>query len=225
MVISIDRKERTKSQLVGAVGKVLMEHGFKEFGVNKVAQAAGVDKALIYRYFGGLPELVSTYSQTVDFWPSVQELLGPSPQSLAQATPEEQIAVFFKNFLAALRKRPITQEILAWELLEKNEFSSQLENIRIRTVLEYFDFCENIPDEDFLPALIVLMSGAINYVIVKSRISSTIGGIDLETEEGWEKINNGIDILLKNIFTSSCKRPSKAIEQPSNDQGASTHDL
>ena len=199
-IITIDRKARTKEKLVKAVGKILSHDGFKGLGVNKVAKAAGVDKVLVYRYFGGLPQLVRAFSQTVDFWPTVEELQGPDPGRLQKMQPDEQVAEFFKAFIAALRKRPLTLDILAWELLERNELTRQLEDIRIKTILFYFEQLEAIPDDDNLTAIVVLMSGAVNHLILRSRISSSVGGIDLESERGWERINVGIDLLLKGIF-------------------------
>lgn len=196
----IDRKEHTKGKLIKAVGQVLAKEGFKGLGVNKVAKAAGVDKVLVYRYFGGLPELIREYSRTVDFWPTVEELIGPNPNRIKEMPPDEQLAEFVKSFLSALRKRPITLDILAWELLERNELTKQLEDIRIRTILEYFEYLDEIPDDENLPAIVVLMGGAVNHLLVKSRINSYIGGIDLESEKGWNQINKGIDLLLKGIF-------------------------
>jgi AcrR family transcriptional regulator len=195
-----DRKTQTKTKLVKAVGRVLAKEGFRGLGVNKVANAAGVDKVLVYRYFGGLPELVGAYSRTVDFWPTVEELLGPDPDRIRKMAPDWQVAEFFKAFLAALRKRPLTLDILAWELLERNALTRQLEEIRIRTILEYFEGLDNIPEDENLSAIVVLMGGAVNHLLVKSRIASQVGGIDLEAEAGWERINKGIDRLLSGIF-------------------------
>lgn len=196
----IDRKEQTKEKLIKALGKILGKEGFKGLGINKIAKEAGVDKVLIYRYFGGLPELIGEYSRTVDFWPTVEELIGPNPEQLSEMPPDKQVAEFFKAFIAALRKRPVTQDILAWELLERNEFSKQLEHVRIRTILEYFEYLDKIPDDENLSAIVVLMGGAVNHLLVKSRINNSIGGMDFDTEEGWNKINKGIDLLLTGIF-------------------------
>lgn len=198
---STDRKEITKEKLVTAVGKVLAKEGFKGLGVNKVARRAGVDKVLVYRYFNGLPGLVKAYSQTVDFWPKVDEILGPDPERVKAMAPDQQVAHFFKSFAAALRKRPATQDILAWELLERNELTRQLEDIRVKTILEYFDCLDKIPEDDNLSAIVVLMGGAVNHLIVKSRIHPFVGNIDLGSEKGWHRVNQGIDLLLKGIFT------------------------
>ncbi len=195
-----DKKESTKQKLVDSVGRILAQEGFKGLGVNKVAREAGVDKVLVYRYFGGLAELVLAYSQTSDFWPTKEELIGQDLDLLKQMPFDRQMAEFFKRFLRAIRKRPHTQEILAWEMLERNELTKQLEQVRIRTILEYFESFDNLPDTIDLSAIVVLMSGAVNYLIIKSRIHTTVGGIDLTSNQGWERMETGIDLLLKGIF-------------------------
>ncbi|MEH0021487.1 MAG: TetR/AcrR family transcriptional regulator [Desulfobacter sp.] len=195
------KREETKARLVNAVGKLLARDGFKGLGVNKVAREAGVDKVLVYRYFNGLPGLVAAYSRTVDFWPGVEELMGPDPDRVKAMAPDAQVAHFFKAYAAALQRRPVTQDILAWELLEKNELSEQMEYIRVRTILEFFDALDGIPDDPALSSIVILMGGAVNHLIVKSRIHPVVGGVDMRTREGWNAIEQGIDLLLKGIFT------------------------
>jgi AcrR family transcriptional regulator len=199
-IIQFNRKAVTQKKLIQAVGKLLAREGFKGLGVNKVAREAGVDKVLVYRYFGGLPQLIREYSKTVDFWPTVEELMGPDPGRLKSLPPDQQVAEVFKSFIAALRKRPATQDILAWELLERNELSMQLEDVRIRTFLEFFECLDTIPDDINLTPIVVLMGAAVNHLIVLSRINRFFGGIDFKSEDDWERINKGIDLLSKGIF-------------------------
>lgn len=202
-IIQFNRKAVTRKKLIHAVGRLLAREGFKGLGVNRVAREAGVDKVLVYRYFGGLPELIREYSKTVDFWPTVEELMGPDPERLKTLPPDQQVAEVFKSFIAALRKRPATQDILAWELLERNELSMQLEDVRIRTFLEFFEYLDTIPDDVNLTPIVVLMGAAVNHLIVLSRVNRFFGGIDFKSEDDWERINKGIELLLKGIFPDS----------------------
>ena len=67
-------KEETKDRIIDAAGRLLAEGGFRKLGVNAVAREAGVDKVLIYRYFGGMPELLRAFGVSGDFWPTFEEL-------------------------------------------------------------------------------------------------------------------------------------------------------
>lgn len=197
-VVPIRNKEITRERLIQAVGKVLAEVGFQRLGVNMVAREAGVDKKLIYRYFNGLNGLVAAYGETVEFWPPAEELLGDDLERIREMEPHVLMALFFRRYLRAILKRPQTLEILAWEGLERNELTRGLEEVRVRTALEFFEFMEQDPPEDVdLTTLVLLMAGAVNFLAVRSRIHSSIGGVDLRSEEGWERVERCIDAVLE----------------------------
>lgn len=207
-IIQFDKKEIIKKKLISTIGKILAESGFKDLCMDNVSKESGVDKTSIDFFFGGLAGVVAEYTESVDFWPTVDELMGPNPEKLMKKDPDEQMASFFKAFIQALRKRPITQEILAWEMMEKNEISEKMEDRRIRTALEYFEKLENLPYNIDLTAVVLLMAGAANFIIVKSRFNRSIGGVDLVSDEGWKRIDEGIDILFKGLFDDEEKTDS-----------------
>ncbi|MBI5593094.1 MAG: TetR/AcrR family transcriptional regulator [Deltaproteobacteria bacterium] len=197
---SLEGKKAKMHRLIQVVGEILSEEGFQGLGVNKVAKRAGMDKVLVYRYFGGLPQLVLAFSHTVDFWPSLGELLGAEPERLNDLSPGEQMAFFFKSYLRALRRRPATINILLWKFTENNELTKQMETVPTRTALEFFEILEKIPEDRDLAAVVVLMFGAITNLLIKSRRQRFVGGIDLYDEKGWKRIEDGIDLLLNGIF-------------------------
>lgn len=200
-VIPIRNKELTKDKLIKAVGKVLAEVGFRQLGINLVAREAGVDKKLIYRYFDGLEGLVSAYGETLDFWPSASELLGSDREHIREMGPHELVALFFKRYLRAILSRPYTLEILAWEGVERNHLTKALEEVRVKTALEFFELMEEEPTEEVdLTALVLFIAGAVNFLAVRSRMHKTLGGVDLQSEEGWLRIEKTIDQLMEGIL-------------------------
>ncbi|NDV19727.1 TetR family transcriptional regulator [Pseudodesulfovibrio sp. JC047] len=201
-VVPIRNKELTKKRLIRAVGKVVSEVGFQKLGVNLVAREAGVDKKLIYRYFHGLHGLMAAYSQTVDFWPTAEELLGEDVNSIERMSSHVLMSLFFKRYLKAILRRPHTLEILAWEAIERNELTEVLEEVRVKTALEFFELMEEEPPSDVdLTALVLIMAGAINFLAVRSRIHQSLGGVDLQSEAGWKRIEDTLDTLFERMFT------------------------
>ena len=190
-----DREDKER-RLLKAVGQVLARDGFEALGVNRVAAEAGVDKVLVYRYFGDLPSLVLAYSQTVDFWPSLDELLEPNPSAVEKMGPAEQMAFFFKSVLAALRRRPETVKILAWRQSEDNPLARQIDDIQQRSALEFFEQLENIPVDPDLTAVVLLLYAAVVGLLCRSLTRGTVGGIDLNSESGWLRVEEGIDLLV-----------------------------
>ena len=119
----------TEDRILEAVGAVLARDGFSALGVNAIAKQAGVDKVLIYRYFGGLPELLRAWGESGRFWPSVDELLRREPGLLGKPA-AERYTRFFEHFIDELRARPLTLEILAAEVNDRNELTAILETER-----------------------------------------------------------------------------------------------
>ena len=183
-------RDQTAARILQAVGEVLARDGFAAIGINAVAREAGVDKVLIYRYFGGLPELLATWGRSGRFWPTVQELLGDDPAVFLALPASERYARFFEHFIDGLRARPLTLEILAAEVQQRNELSVLLEAEReawgeeASRVLGSTEFAQR-PE---LQGLTVVLVAGVQYLLVRGRKLRQFGGIDLQSEEGWSRL-------------------------------------
>ena len=61
-------REQTEEKILEAVGSIIENQGFEKVGINAIAMEAGVSKMLIYRYFGGVEELIAQYLIQKDYW-------------------------------------------------------------------------------------------------------------------------------------------------------------
>ena len=191
----------TEGILIKAVGRLLAREGFKALGVNAVAREAGVDKVLIYRYFGDLSGLISAFGQDSDFWPSAAELAGDEPERFRKLPLADRMSALARNYFEAIRRRPVTQEILAWELVERNKLTSSLEDLRENRMLRFFE--EFMPEyahrQDFL-AITAIVGAAINYLVTRSRHTRFFSGVDLSQDSGWQSLMTAIENLSKSMF-------------------------
>lgn len=206
LVVTIDgsmkNKEQTKARIVSAVGELIAEKGFLKVGVNTIARQAGVDKVLIYRYFDGLDGLFKAYANSSEFWPSVDELLGDEQDraSLIEKPYADVLALFFKRFIGALRSRPLTLEIMAWETIERNALTIALEEVRETFGLEMASQLQQLklPEADWL-AITNVFSGALMYFILRGRKIRYFSGMDLNDDESWERLTASMQWLMKGI--------------------------
>lgn len=191
----------TEERILAAVGTVLARDGFAALGVNAVARAAEVDKVLIYRYFGGLPALLTAWGRSGRFWPSVDELLARRPD-LPLRPAAERYAAFFEHFIDELRARPLTLEILAAEVAHRNELTAILETEReawgeqATRLLGGADF-ERRPE---LRAVTLLLVAGVQYLLLRSRSIRTFGGIDLQAQAGWDELKQGLRQLAQRLL-------------------------
>jgi len=173
--------------MLAAVGEVLARDGFAAIGVNAIAREAGVDKVLIYRYFGGLPELLRAWGASGRFWPGVDELVADMPQPLASLPLHERYALFFERFIDALRARPLTIEILAAEIVTRNELTAILEAEREAWGAQAEstiggDAWQRQPQ---LRGLTLLLVAGVQHLLVRARTISIFGGLDLRSDAAW----------------------------------------
>jgi AcrR family transcriptional regulator len=191
MPTKAEQRASTEARIVAAVGELLAEKGFGAVGVNAVAKRSGCNKALIYRYFGGLDGVFRAYAEGEAFWPDLAELAAGTHDLTEEADLWKRV---MRNYTSALRKRPLTVEILAWETMERNELTAVLEEIRERRGLELL---EHFAGGD--PAVAALLGAAVHYLLVRARKIRIYNGIDLQTDEGWEALLTAMDRLIDGL--------------------------
>ena len=192
----------TEERILAAVGLVLARDGFGALGINAIAREAAVDKVLIYRYFGGLPELLQRWGSSGRFWPTLQEILGDDAQAMQALPLAERYALFFDRFIDALRARPLTLEILAAEIVERNELTAILEAER-----EQWGFQAEalFGGEDFerapqLRGITLLLVAGVVYLLVRARKIRIFGGIDLQSDAGWAALKAAVASMAQQLL-------------------------
>jgi AcrR family transcriptional regulator len=192
----------TEQRILGAVGTVLAREGFAAIGVNAIAREAGVDKVLIYRYFGGLPELLKAWGESGRFWPGVDELLGGDREGFLRLPLAERYARFFEHFIDGLRTQPLTLEIMAAEIGERNELTAILETEREAWGAEAArllggDEWERRPG---LRGVTLLLVAGVQYLLVRSRTIRVFGGLDIRSDADWTALKASVRELASTLL-------------------------
>ncbi|WP_298919790.1 TetR/AcrR family transcriptional regulator [uncultured Nostoc sp.] len=194
-------KEETKARILAAVGKLLAESGFKQLGVNAIAREAGVDKVLIYRYFENLPSLLQTFGKEGNYWITVEELIEDETAVDAESLADWMV-LLLTRFMHDLQERPITQEIMRWELLQGNELTHELATVRDQVAIESLEFLKqkySFPPDKDIPAISAVLIAGIVYLVMRTKVSNTFLGIDFSSSAGWQRIEGAITSLLEAI--------------------------
>jgi len=110
----VGERERTEARILDAVGTILSGKGYGHLGVNEVARQAGVDKVLIYRYFGGMPQLMRAFFSRRKYWPSTSEILETGGE--AGADPATRAYAILRGYLRELKKSDAARQILRGEI-------------------------------------------------------------------------------------------------------------
>jgi len=192
--------------MIRAVGTLLAREGFQGMGVNAIAREAGVDKVLIYRYFGSLDTLIDRYCQEVDFWPMADELVGYDEDAAMALAPGKRLALIINNLGKSLLRRPLSLEIVAWELAAPSEFSRHLNAARKRVTAEIFQrffpevtVPESGPSNDPIRETYYILVASVVLLIVRNRQDLLFDRRDLNDEQHWPVFERAIERLCANL--------------------------
>jgi AcrR family transcriptional regulator len=192
-----DRQE-TRQKILAALGRLLARKGSRGLGINAIAREAKVDKVLIYRYFGGIDQLYRAFAREGNTFPSLEEVAEGRLNEFPHLSSAERAKVIILGFGRAIRRRPITKELMRWELQEKNALSDALAKERERQAQQWLALAPDLQGAD-LPAITAILVAGQVFLTLRSKTAETYNGIDLHSEGGWKRIEEAV-ALLSDLF-------------------------
>lgn len=184
-------REQTESKILEAVASIVESDGFEKLGINTIALKANVSKMLIYRYFGGLEELVARFIMQKDYWANTDTLI-LNPHSVG-----DSIKSMFRNQIEQLRNDVTLRRLCRWELSCHNASIDRLRDKReengcnLIKVVSRLTGCSNSE----VASLASILSASISYLTLIEDQCPTYNGIALQTDKGWEQIAQGVDMI------------------------------
>jgi AcrR family transcriptional regulator len=196
-----DRKA-TEQELLDACERLLLRDGPDGIGLNNVVADAGVGKDLIYRYFGGLPGLITAWVEQRAHWPMTEELIGSDTEAFQAKPLKAKFRIIWHGYVRALRARPVVMRIMASELMHPTDITRILESASDRIGRELEAFVSNIdPDERVDVAnLSLVFYTMLNYLCMRAVTSPHCFGMDLENDASWDHIEAVMDDLIERFF-------------------------
>lgn len=185
-------REQTESKILEAVASIVESDGFEKLGINTIALKASVSKMLIYRYFGGLEELVARFIMQKDYWANTDTLI-LNPHSVG-----DSIKSMFRNQIEQLRNDVTLRRLCRWELSCHNASIDRLRDKReengcnLIKVVSRLTGCSNSE----VASLASILSASISYLTLIEDQCPTYNGIALQTDKGWEQIAQGVDMIV-----------------------------
>lgn len=185
-------RESTEMKILEAVGEIIVEDGFEKVGVNAVAQKAGISKMLIYRYFGSIDELIAKYILQKDYWINIA----------SDPAKSENISLYIKQMfreqISQLREDITLRRLYRWELSTNNPVTNQLRAKREQNGCNLIRVISEMThsSQQEVASLASILSASISYLTLLEELNPTYNGIDLQSDNGWEQIAQGIDLII-----------------------------
>ena len=195
--------EATKTRILDAVNQVLIEQGIADVTVKNIAQTAGIDKALVYRYFGSLDELLEAYAAENDLWPRVDELVGDDRIAWLIMSPAERLRTAVKRLVEGLRKRPEAIAIIAGEAVSTNVLVHILKERRDEEGKKLFAALQvDQPHRNprLHGTLSIILASAMQYLLAQSQKRPAYGGVPLASDQDWAYIDEVVGLICGRVL-------------------------
>jgi putative transcription regulator, tetR family len=185
-------REQTESKILEAVASIVESDGFEKLGINTIALKANVSKMLIYRYFGGLEELVARFIMQKDYWANTDTLI-LNPHSVG-----DSIKSMFRNQIEQLRNDVTLRRLCRWELSCHNASIDRLRDKREENGCNLIKVVSRLTgsSNSEVASLASILSASISYLTLIEDQCPTYNGIALQTDKGWEQIAQGVDMIV-----------------------------
>ena len=197
----VRNKERTKENLISALGEILKKDGFSGLNISRVAEKAKVDRRLIYDYFGSLEGLVKEYLNTNDYWKMSPEEVGDIVETSKADAGRTLAYNVLENQFDSLIKNEEMRRIITRGLSEKLPILKALdlkrEDIGNQVLTEVFDKHFEGSDKNFR-ALYALLMGGVYYLTLHAKMQENpFCGIDLQQPSGQEEIKKALKQFIE----------------------------
>jgi AcrR family transcriptional regulator len=194
-------RDKTKQRIIEVVGEIFKTEGYKGLYIARIAREAGVDRSLIYQYFGkDVKKLIEAYIIQKDYWLMFFEKINREIIHLEYESGKDLITDILQKQWQYLSTDLEMQQLILWELSGDSDLMRSIHNTRelmAEPILE-------LADQKFKNAMVkfrpiaVLLLGGIYYANIHAMYNGNMMcGMDIKSPQGQMDIMKAIQQILE----------------------------
>lgn len=195
------RIRRTKATITENIRKAAVEsvlkRGFSGSQVSEIIKKAKIEPVVFYNRYQNLEEFFSEFVKGYDYWFS-----DVAKEANKLETPHDQFIALIEGLQECMIEKSVMLELIRWEIAVDNDITKRTASIREMFTLplaeKYDDLFKN-SGIDFVAIATIIVSGLYYLYLHKDR--STFCNIDMNTEEGRNRVNQAIKFLSELLFS------------------------
>lgn len=195
------RIRRTKATITENIRKAAVEsvlkRGFSGSLVSEIIKKAKIEPVVFYNRYQNLEEFFSEFVKGYDYWFS-----DVAKEANKLETPYDQFIALIEGLQECMIEKSVMLELIRWEIAVDNDITKRTASIREMFTLplaeKYDDLFKN-SGIDFVAIATIIVSGLYYLYLHKDR--STFCNIDMNTEEGRNRVNQAIKFLSELLFS------------------------
>lgn len=194
------RTRRTEATIIEDIRKAAVEsvlkRGFSGSLVSEIIKKAKIEPVVFYKRYKNLEEFFSEFVKGYDYWFS-----DVAKEANKQETSYDQFIALLEGLQECMIEKSVMQELIRWEIAEDNDITKRTASIREMFTIPLVEKYDNLFKNsgiDFVAIATIIVSGLYYLYLHKDR--STFCNIDMNTEEGRNRINQAIKFLSEPLF-------------------------
>lgn len=194
------RTRRTEATIIEDIRKAAVEsvlkRGFSGSLVSEIIKKAKIEPVVFYKRYKNLEEFFSEFVKGYDYWFS-----DVAKEANKQETSYDQFIALIEGLQECMIEKSVMQELIRWEIAEDNNITKRTASIREMFTIPLVEKYDNLFKNsgiDFVAIATIIVSGLYYLYLHKDR--STFCNIDMNTEEGRNRINQAIKFLSELLF-------------------------
>lgn len=195
------RIRRTKATITENIRKAAVEsvlkRGFSGSLVSEIIKKAKIEPVVFYNRYQNLEEFFSEFVKGYDYWFS-----DVAKEANKLETPHDQFIALIEGLQECMIEKSVMLELIRWEIAVDNDITKRTASIRemfnLPLAEKYDDLFKN-SGIDFVAIATIIVSGLYYLYLHKDR--STFCNIDMNTEEGRNRVNQAIKFLSELLFS------------------------
>lgn len=195
------RIRRTKATITENIRKAAVEsvlkRGFSGSLVSEIIKKAKIEPVVFYNRYQNLEEFFSEFVKGYDYWFS-----DVAKEANKLETPHDQFIALIEGLQECMIEKSVMLELIRWEIAVDNDITKRTASIREMFTLplaeKYDDLFKN-SGIDFVAIATIIVS--VLYYLYLHKDRSTFCNIDMNTEEGRNRVNQAIKFLSELLFS------------------------
>mgnify|MGYP003032625326 FL=1 len=175
----------------------VLKRGFSGSLVSEIIKKAKIEPVVFYNRYQNLEEFFSEFVKGYDYWFS-----DVAKEANKLETPHDQFIALIEGLQECMIEKSVMLELIRWEIAVDNDITKRTASIREMFTLplaeKYDDLFKN-SGIDFVAIATIIVSGLYYLYLHKDR--STFCNIDMNTEEGRNRVNQAIKFLSELLFS------------------------
>lgn len=201
MAASTRNKEESKKKFLWAVGQIITTEGFSGLKVNHIAAKAQLDKKLIYRYFGGVNQLLDEYVTKKDFWSNIKG--DKVPEAINDGGKSFVTEMLINQFDYVFESKEF-QKMLLWRLSEERPSLQKLAEEQEKSgelLFEHIIAPHFGEQTNLYRAIAAIVVAGLYYLNLSTAVNGQVFcGLDVTSEAGRNQIKEAIKFILEKTY-------------------------